>query len=225
MLLHIPNLLSTEQIDQTIAKIGRMQWQHGRDSAGLLSKIVKSNIQLSAQDPEFANVSANMREAICENLLFQSAAMPAQVIHPFFNCYEDGGHYGWHVDNARITDIVTGQNHRADLSITVFLSNPDSYDGGELVIRDHFGEHEVKLNAGDAILYPAGSLHQVLPVTRGRRLAACTWIQSQIHSHEHRQMLFDLDHSISALRVEGASVGSILKLTQLYHNLQRSFSD
>ena len=224
MLLHIANLLSSEQVQHTVQQIGRMQWHHGRDSAGLLSKIVKANIQLSAQDPEFEDVSSSMREAIQQNLLFQSAALPAEVVHPFFNCYEDGGHYGWHIDNARIVDIVTQQNHRADLSMTVFLSDPASYEGGELIIRDHFGEHEVKLDAGDAILYPAGSLHCVLPVTRGRRLAACTWIQSQVHAATHRQMLFDLDQSITELRGAGADVASILKLTQLYHNLLREFS-
>ncbi len=223
MLLHIPNLLSCHEVAEIRAQIAQMLWQKGQDSAGALAALVKDNLQLSAQDPQFSSVALRVQQRMAVHPLLQSAALPQHIVTPLLNCYQTAGQYAQHVDNVLIRDILNGQQYRADLSITVFLSNPDEYEGGELIIEDHYGEHEVKLDAGDAILYTSGSLHRVLPVTQGQRFAACTWIQSHVRGAAERQMLFDLDLSIMQLRQTVAEHDSLVKLTQLYHNLFRGW--
>ena len=163
--------------------------------------------------------------ALERHLLFVSAALPHHILAPLFNCYEGGGHYGNHVDNAIHLDARRQERARTDVSITVFLSQPDEYDGGELLVEDTYGTHEVKLPAGDAILYPSTSLHRVEPVTRGRRLAAVTWVQSMIRDDWRRAMLFNLDMTILRLRQELGDSEDIVALTSHYHNLLRQWAE
>lgn len=222
MLIHVPAVLSPNDLIVLKQQLEGMQWQRGSDCAGALAKMVKHNVQLSSQDPQFSQVAQLVAARIAAHPLIQAAAIPEHVVAPIFNCYQDGAHYGQHVDNARMTDILNGQNYRADLSLTLFLSNPDEYEGGELIIEDAYAEHEVKLDAGDAILYLSGNVHRVLPVTQGCRLAACTWLQSRVPRGEHRQILFDLDRSITELRQTDVPMPQLLKLVQIYHNLLRS---
>jgi len=224
MLLHIPEVLTRDQVAGFRRKLEQTDWTDGRETVGHLGAQVKRNEQL----PEFSPLRRELGEAILTALakhpLFFSAALPLKYLPPRFNRYAGGGTYGFHVDGA-VMDLGQGEQLRSDVSCTLFLSDPEEYDGGELLVSDTYGEHEVKLPAGDLILYPSTSLHQVNPVTRGARLASFFWIQSMVRDDGRRRLLFELDSSIQALRRSGADQAAVLQLTGVYHNLLRQWAE
>jgi len=225
MMIHIPDVLSRAEVADIRAVLAGAQWTDGRHTTGAQAAGQKRNYQLPVLSPQAQGLADRVRAGLVAHPLFQSAALPHTVLTPRFNAYEGGGYFGNHVDGAVQADPVTGVKVRTDVSATVFLSEPEEYDGGELVIEDTYGAHEVKLPAGDAILYPATSVHRVLPVTRGTRLAAFTWTQSLVRDGVRRQMLFDLDMTIVKLRAREGDSDEVVTLTSHYHNLIRQWAD
>lgn len=224
MLVEIPALLTPAEIADMRAALLAADWQDGRATAGHRAQEVKRNFQLPLDHP----LARQLGDAILARLgttpLFVAATLPLRVLPPRFNRYEGGGTYGNHVDNAIFPMPGTQLHLRSDVSATLFLSDPDEYDGGALVIEDSFGAHEVKLPAGHLITYPGSSLHRVTPVTRGTRIAAFFWTQSLVVSAERRRTLFELDGAIQALTADHAQHRSIDALTNVYHNLLRQWS-
>jgi PKHD-type hydroxylase len=222
MLLHIPSVLTPNELAAMRARLASAEWADGRITAGHQSITVKENLQLS-EDNEVAHaLGADVLRALERSSLFMSAALPARVFPPLFNKYEAGMGFGDHIDNAIRPVKGTPIRVRTDISATLFLNAPEDYDGGELIIDDTYGAKSVKLPAGDLILYPATSLHRVTPVTRGARLASFFWIQSLVRDAAERSMLFALDRSIAELGLP-ANHPSVLRLTGLYHNLIRKW--
>ncbi len=226
MLIEIPELLSSKALQQCRELLADAPWADGRITAGTQSAQVKNNLQLPEQTRQCQAVRAIIQEALNQNALFLSAALPKQIFPPLFNRYE-GEHdtFGKHIELAIRYCAVNGQRVRTDLSATIFLSDPDSYDGGELIIEDTYGEHSVKLAAGDMVLYPGSSLHRVEPVTRGARVASFFWIESMVRETERRRLLFEMDMSILELRnTQGDSIPAV-NLTGCYHNLLRMWAE
>ncbi len=224
MLLHIPNVLSAEELAGIRRQLDAAQWTDGRETVGTQGAQVKRNLQLPDTSPLKAELGKLILAALQRHPLFFAAALPLKILPPRFNRYEGGGTYGFHVDGS-VMQLGNGEQLRSDVSCTLFLNEPDDYDGGELIVNDTYGEHEVKLPAGDAIVYPASSLHQVTPVTRGARIASFFWIQSMIRDDARRRMLFELDASIQRLRSGNADNDAVLQLTGLYHNLLRQWAE
>lgn len=224
MLLHIPNVLDRAQVTRMCAALDGAAWTDGRETVGPQGAKVKHNQQLPEASPLRLELGREVLDALSRHPLFHAAVLPQRVLPPRFNRYEGGGHYGFHVDGAVMT-LPDGDQLRTDISCTLFLSEPDDYDGGELVINDLYGEHEVKLPAGDAIVYPSSSLHRVQPVTRGARVAAFLWAQSLVRDDGQRQLLLELDSSIQRLTQSGADADALLQLTGVYHNLLRRWSE
>ena len=224
MLLHIPNVLSAEHVASFRAKLDAADWTDGRETVGAQGAQVKRNEQL----PDGSSLKAELGHAVLAALkrspLFFSAALPLKYLPPRFNRYTGGGTYGFHVDGA-VMNLGNGEQLRSDVSCTVFLNDPEEYEGGELVIADTYGEHTVKLPAGDAVIYPSSSLHQVTPVTRGARLASFFWVQSMIRDDGRRRMLFEMDSAIETLRSSSADASAVLQLTGIYHNLLRQWAE
>lgn len=202
-------------------------WQDGAATAGGLAARIKTNEQADDRDPEVRRLSDTIVQRLGQHAVFTSAALPRRLFPPKFNRYRNGGYYGTHVDNAIMHHRDDGTLIRTDLSATLFLSDPDDYDGGELVIEGEYGAQAIRLAAGDLVLYPSTSLHQVTPVTRGARVAAFFWITSLVPDATRRAMLFDLDQSIQALSLlEAAPVAAeVARLAALYHNLVRQWSE
>lgn len=225
MMLHIPEVLGREELAHIRTTLATAGWTEGRYTTGDQAARQKFNYQLPVLAPEAQGLADIVSAALNRHPLFASAALPKVILTPRFNAYEGGGYFGNHVDGAIHTDPVRPDKVRTDVSTTVFLNNPEDYDGGELVVEDTYGTHEVKLNAGDAILYPATSLHRVEPVTRGMRLAAFTWTQSLIRDVSQRQMLFDLDMTILKLRAQLGDTAEVVRLTAHYHNLIRQWAE
>jgi PKHD-type hydroxylase len=226
MMLQIPDVLTPEQVAQARVLLARAQWVDGRATAGHQSAQVKDNLQIPEGCPEHRALGDMVLAALEWNPLFISAVLPLRVFPPLFNRYDPGMTFGAHVDNS--IRQVTGTPHRirTDVSCTLFLADPESYDGGELIVEDTYGEQRAKLPAGDAIVYPATSLHRVAPVTRGSRLASFFWIQSMVRDDGQRSLLFDLDMSINRLRGDlAADHPSPVQLTAVYHNLLRRWAD
>jgi PKHD-type hydroxylase len=222
MFLHIPGLLSAQALAQIGGGLERASWGDGRVTAGPQSGTVKDNLQLAEDSEEARTLGDMVLTALDRSALFWSAALPARVYPPLFNKYENGMTFGSHIDNAIRKIPGTRGRIRTDVSATLFLSAPESYDGGELVI----GSQPVKLPAGDMVLYPATSLHQVRPVTRGTRLASFFWIQSMVKDDGERALLFELDQSVQALgEIHGVGDPEVLRLTGLYHNLVRKWGE
>lgn len=226
MLIEIPELLSSQTLQQCRDLLTDAPWADGRITAGTQSAQVKNNLQLPEQTPQSQAARAIILEALNQNALFLSAALPKRIFPPLFNRYE-GEHntFGNHIDNAIRHCAVTGQRVRTDLSATLFLTDPDSYEGGELVIEDTYGEHAVKPAAGDMVLYPGSSLHRVEPVTGGVRLASFFWIESMVRETERRRLLFEMDMSILELRNTQGDSAPTVNLTGSYHNLLRMWAD
>ena len=224
MLLTIPDVLTAQQVDACRAACASADWVDGAATAGFQSVKVKRNRQLPQNSPAARQMGQAVLAALQSNLLFNSAALPAHVFPPLFNRYEAGDGFGNHVDNAIRTVPDSGQTIRTDLSATLFLSAADDYEGGELVIDDIYGPRAVKLPAGHMVLYPATSLHRVLPVTAGVRLASFFWIQSFVRDDMQRSLLFDLDMSIVRLRQQAGESDITLSLTGVYHNLLRQWA-
>lgn len=225
MLLHIPEVLGIAEITELHSALLAAEWSDGMATAGRQATQHKQNRQLTADSVAGQQLAAIISSALERHPLFVSAALPKHILPPLFNYYRDGGHYGNHVDNAIQRDAFRGNNIRTDVSISVFISAPEDYDGGELIVEDTYGVHEVKLPAGDAIIYPSTSLHRVEPVTRGARLAAVTWAQSMIRDDWQRSMLFNLDMTILQLREQLGDSTEIVALTSHYHNLLRQWAD
>lgn len=225
MLLQIPDVLSAEQAARCRNEIERAQWIDGRVTAGHQSGRAKDNLQLPENHPLAQEMGERILASLEQNSLFMSAALPLKVFPPLFNRYEGGHSFGNHIDNA--IRQITGTPHRirTDLSATLFLTNPEDYDGGELVIEDTYGVHSIKLPAGHLILYPATSLHNVRPVTRGARISSFFWIQSMIRDDGQRTLLFDLDSAIQSINETTANHDSAVQLTGVYHNLLRRWAD
>jgi PKHD-type hydroxylase len=224
MLLHIPEVLDRAQAMRMRAALEDADWTDGRETVGAQGAKVKRNQQLPETSPLRIDLGREVAEALARHPLFHAAVLPQRILPPRFNRYEGGGHYGFHVDGA-VMALPDGGQLRSDVSCTLFLSDPDDYDGGELVVSDLYGEHEVKLAAGDAIVYPSSSLHRVQPVTRGVRLAAFFWSQSLVRDDGQRRLLLELDTSIQRLTASGADAEALLQLTGIYHNLLRRWSE
>ncbi|WAC46939.1 Fe2+-dependent dioxygenase [Asticcacaulis sp. SL142] len=225
MMLHIPEVLSSDQLEHIRAGLNAAPWQDGAATAGPQAVQVKHNRQLPADAPQSQILADIVTKALKAHPLFVSAALPHLILTPRFNAYEGGGHYGNHVDSAIHFDPLKNISVRTDVSCTVFLNDPPDYDGGELIVEDTYGAHEVKLKSGDAILYPSTSLHRVEPVTRGVRLASFLWVQSMVRDDTRRQMLFDLDMTILKLRQTLGDCAEVVALTAHYHNLLRQWAD
>jgi PKHD-type hydroxylase len=225
MLLHIPDILTAEQIAHSRQKLEQADWVDGRVTAGHQSARAKDNLQLPEDHPTARELGDLILTALQNNFLFMAAALPLKVFPPLFNRYQEGQSFGAHVDNA--VRQITGTPHRVrtDLSATLFLASPEEYDGGELSVEDTYGLHNVKLPAGHLILYPATSLHHVRPVTRGARLASFFWIQSMVRDDGQRTLLFDLDMAIQRIGGEVPDHPSVIQLTSVYHNLLRRWAD
>jgi PKHD-type hydroxylase len=227
MLLHVANVLGAAELERCRGWLMGANWRDGRVTAGHQSARAKQNRQLAEDDPIARQLGAVILDALSRNATFFAGALPRRIFPPLFNRYEGGEAFGLHVDNAVRYDRTreTPEPLRTDLSATLFLCAPEDYDGGELVIEDTFGAHAVKLPAGDLVLYPGSSLHKVQPITRGARVAAFFWIQSLVRSDAQRHMLFDLDLSIQELTSRVPDAPELVRLTGVYHNLLREWSD
>jgi PKHD-type hydroxylase len=226
MLICVPDVLNKAEVADFRAAMDVADWEDGRSTAGAQSATVKKNEQLPPNSEIARQLGEAVIRALVANQLFVSAAIPKQIFPPLFNRYGVGQHFGIHVDNAVRGDVLTGARIRTDLSVTLFLSEPDEYDGGELIVEDYYGSHRVKLPAGHLVLYPATSLHAVTAVTRGVRVASFFWLQSMVRDGHARSLIFDLDTAIQGLvqRV-GRDDPELVKLTGIYHNLIRCWAE
>jgi PKHD-type hydroxylase len=225
MLLQIPQVLSAEQVADSRRQLDAAEWIDGRATAGHQSARAKDNVQLPEDSPVAKQLSPMVLAALERSPMFLAAALPLKIFPPLFNRYAGGHSFGVHVDNAIRQVRNTPHRVRTDISATLFLSQPDEYDGGELVVEDTFGTHSVKLPAGDLVLYPASSLHRVQPITRGARVASFFWIQSMIRDDGQRTILFDLDLAIQRLGADVPNHPALVQLTGTYHNLLRRWAD
>ncbi len=225
MLLQIPDVLTAEQALKCRRNIENAEWIDGKVTAGHQSARTKNNLQLAENHPLAIEMGELILSALERNSLFMSAALPLKVFPPLFNRYEGGQSFGNHVDNAIRQIPNTPHRVRTDLSATLFLTNPEDYEGGELVIEDTYGVHSIKLKAGSLILYPATSLHNVRPVTKGARISSFFWIQSMVRDDGQRTILFDLDSSIQRISLDAPEHPSVTQLTAVYHNLLRRWAE
>lgn len=224
MVIEIPELFLPDEVREIRAALEEADWADGRATAGHRAARVKENEQLPLDHPLAKRLADHVQARLFQTPLFIAAALPQRVLQPRFSRYDGRGHYGNHVDNAIFPIPGTGEHVRSDISSTLFLSDPDEYDGGELVIEDMFGTHTIKLPAGHMIVYPGSSLHRVTPVTRGTRFVSFFWTQSFVASPERRRLLFELDGAIQSIAGDHPEHGSIDGLTNVYHNLLRQWS-
>jgi PKHD-type hydroxylase len=227
MMLAIPAVLTPDQVAALRADLlgAEDAWVDGRASAGWQGAAVKRNLQIDERSAVAQRAGSLILSALETNPAFISAALPNRVYPPMFNRYGEGMTFGAHVDGGVLLDPRTGGKLRTDLSATLFLSDPDDYDGGELEVADTYGVHAVKLNAGDLVLYPASSLHQVTPIRRGERLASFFWVQSLVREDARRALLYEMDSAIQTLNLTAADEGARRTLVGCYHNLLRDWSD
>jgi PKHD-type hydroxylase len=225
MMVHIPNVLTPEQVARCREVMVKAEWVDGNVTAGHQSRQVKYNLQLPEGSDEARELGDMVRKALYRSPLFMSAVLPQQVFPPLFNRYNAGMTFGAHVDNAIRSHPVDPVRIRTDVSATLFISAPEDYDGGELVVEDTYGSHSVKLPAGDLIVYPATSLHNVTPITRGSRVASFFWTQSLIRDVSKRALLFDMDMAIIQLTRDHPDHPSLVSLTSCYHNLLRQWAE
>jgi PKHD-type hydroxylase len=225
MLVQIPAVLTAEQVTQFRAVLDQADWSDGRVTAGQQAAQVKHNLQLTEDHPVAQQLGETVLKALARTPLFTSAALPLKVFPPLFNRYEGGGHFGAHIDTAVRYTRLPPHRVRTDLSATLFLSGPEEYDGGELTVQDSYGTRSIKLPAGHMILYPASSVHEVTPVTRGARFAAFFWVQSMVRDDARRALLYDMDRAIQRLNAELPQHQSVVELTGVYHNLLRTWAE
>jgi PKHD-type hydroxylase len=224
-MLHIPKVLTPEQVRECNDVLGKADWIDGRATAGEQSGLAKRNLQIAEDAPEAKALGDVVLDALARNPYFMSAALPLRVFPPLFNRYCEGMGFGGHIDNAIRVSNVTGARYRTDLSCTLFLTDPDDYDGGELVIDGGLSPQGVKLPAGDMLLYPASTVHRVEPVTRGERWASFFWVQSMVADSGQRTVLYDLDKAVAAARADlGDEHPAAVSLVGVYHNLIRMWS-
>ncbi|OVZ57619.1 Fe2+-dependent dioxygenase [Pigmentiphaga sp. NML080357] len=224
MMLTLPDVLTAEQLAQCRQALAGADWIDGRSTAGHMAVHAKHNLQLAADDPLAARLGNLILDVLGANPLFISATLPLKVLPPAFNRYEGGGNYGNHVDNAIRSLPGSAHRVRTDISATLFLTPPEDYDGGELVVEDTYGIHRVKLPAGHMVIYPGTSLHRVTPVTRGARIAAFFWVQSLVRDETQRETLYRMDTAIQQLAREVPASEALVQLTGIYHNLLRQWS-
>jgi len=226
MMIAIPDVLDTAQLARVRALMETGPWADGNITSGPQAALAKRNEQLPETSPQAQEASAIVLEALGRSPLFFAAALPLKIYPPLFNRYAGGQNFGTHIDNAIRIQPGSQFRVRSDLSATLFLSDPESYDGGELTVEHHLGVQSVKLPAGHMVVYPASSLHHVEPVTRGARVASFFWIQSMVREDSARQTLFDLDSTIQTLVAErGHEDRAVIRLTGIYHNLLRRWAD
>ncbi|KQQ64937.1 PKHD-type hydroxylase [Pseudomonas sp. Leaf127] len=221
MLLHIPGLFTRDEVLRIRQALEQTDWADGKLTAGYQSAKAKHNLQLPEDHALTREIGAAMIERLWSNPTFMSAALPHKVFPPLINCYTAGGHFEFHIDNAVRQVKGSAERVRTDLSATLFFSDPDDYDGGELVIQDTYGTQSVKLPAGDMVLYPGTSLHKVNAVTRGTRLASFFWTQSLVREDSQRALLFEMDSAIQQLARDVPDHPALVQLTGSYHNLLR----
>ena len=225
-MLSVPGVLDADGVARVRAVIDGAEWIDGNATSGRQSALAKRNRQLPEDSDAARTAGRHVLDALGGASLFIAAALPLKIFPPLFNIYEGGEAFGTHIDNAVRVQRGGEFRVRSDLSATLFLADPDSYDGGELVVEDALGAHAVKLAAGDLLLYPASSLHRVEPVTRGARVASFFWIQSMVRDDGQRTILFDLDRSIQAVAADrGQGDPAVIQLTGVYHNLLRRWAD
>jgi PKHD-type hydroxylase len=227
MLVHIPNLLSGEQVAHMRGVLSGTDWVDGKVTAGAQSAGAKHNLQVPEDAPAARALGDMILTALGRNERFNAASLALRVFPPLFNRYDTGMNFGAHIDNAIrfVKGASTPIRVRTDMSATLFLTDPDDYDGGELVVQDTFGDHKVKLPAGDLVVYSATSRHHVTPVTRGSRWSSFFWIQSMVRDEAARAMLLELDNAIQGLRSRVGDSEEIVSLTGLYHNLVRRWAE
>ena len=225
MMLHIPGVLTRAQVSEMRRQLDASDWIDGRATVGDQGAKVKQNRQLPETSPLALALGQTILTALASNPLYFSAVLPLRTIPPLFNSYAGGEHYGAHVDGSMRRIPGSGEWVRTDVSTTVFLCDPEEYDGGELIVTDAYGEHEVKLPAGDAIIYPSTSIHRVEPVTRGARVCSFFWTQSMVRDDMRRSMLLELDQNIQSLRARLGDCPELVGITGHYHNLLRQWSE
>lgn len=226
MLLAIPNVLSAAEAAEALAALKAADWADGRVTAGHQSAQVKDNLQIQEGHPLHRRLGDLVLDGLGRSPLFISAVLPQRVFPPLFNRYDVGMTFGAHVDNSIRQIRGTPHKIRTDVSCTLFLTPPEEYDGGELVVQDTYGEHRVKLPAGHAVVYPATSLHRVEPVTRGSRISSFFWIQSMVRDDMRRRLLFDLDMAINSATPDlPQGHEAPVALTGVYHNLLRQWAE
>ncbi|MBY4896097.1 Fe2+-dependent dioxygenase [Cupriavidus sp. AU9028] len=227
MLVQIPDVLTAEEVRHCRQVLERSQWVDGRVTAGDLAAKSKHNLQIPVDSPEAEQLGDLILHALGRNPTYNTAALPFRVLPPMFNRYDTGMTFGTHVDNAiRTVPGTGGMRMRADVSSTIFLSDPDEYDGGELVVQDSYGSHSIKLPAGHMVVYPASSLHRVMPITRGSRWASFFWAQSLVKDDGMRTMLYELDLAIMETRRQlSDNNAAVLALVNHYHNLLRRVAE
>lgn len=226
MLLHLKQLLTPDEVRTAQALLGDdAPWVDGRSSAGAQAVTQKNNQQLAQDSAASRQLQALVLAALQRDALFFSATLPRKIFNPLFNRYSGTANcYGAHVDGAVLHSSASGEWVRSDISCTLFLADPDTYEGGELTIHDSYGEQRVKLPAGDAVIYPGTSVHRVAPVTRGARIASFFWIESMVRHDEQRRLLFDLDMNLLKLRQQHGESPETTALTGVYHNLLRQWA-
>jgi len=225
MLITIPSVIHPDRLAAFRRELAAAAWEDGKLTAGIQSGKVKENLQADAADPVVRRLAEELLRALEQNPLFLSAALPRHVFPPIFSRYDKGMKFGAHVDNAVRQVPGTAHRLRTDIAATLFLSDPEAYDGGELVIEDSYGTHSVKLPAGHMVLYPSTSLHLVTEITRGAREAAVFWLQSMVKDMGQRALLFDMDQSIQRLIPAHPDDPALLRLTACYHNLLRRWAE
>lgn len=225
MLIQIPEVLNQEEVGLFRKELDNTSWVDGKVTAGYQSAQVKENMQLPETSVVAIELGRRIVQALHQNPLFISAALPAKIFPPLFNRYDGGHSFGNHVDNSIRRIPATGEQIRTDLSVTLFLSSPEEYDGGELIVDDTYGAHSVKLPAGHMVLYPSTSLHRVLPVTRGSRVSSFFWLQSMVRRDEQRSLLLNLDVAIQKVGQDMPQHPSLVEFTGVYHNLLREWAE
>ena len=225
MLLQIPDVLTQDEVQHCRKELENATWVDGKVTAGFQSGRVKDNMQLPEDHPVARQLGEGILNALQQSPLFMGGALPLRVFPPLFNLYEGGQSFGNHVDNSIRQVPGTPHRIRTDLSATLFLTGPEEYEGGELVIEDTYGVQTVKLPAGHLVLYPSTSLHHVRPVTRGARICSFFWIQSMVRDDGQRTLLFDLDMAIQRLNQDHPDHASAVQLTGVYHNLLRRWAE
>lgn len=225
MMIIIPEVFTKKELQDIRPLLEKAEWHDGRETAGYVAVKQKSNEQLRVQDDYAIEIGQRILAKLSADPRFVSFALPLRILSPMFNCYRNGGEYGFHIDNAIRVDPLTGQRIRTDVSTTVFFNDPDEYEGGELIINDTYGVEKVKLPAGHAVVYPGTSLHRVAPVTKGKRLASFFWTQSMIRDDAQRSILYGLDRCIQQLATRPENDAEIIGLTGTYHNLIRQWAE
>ncbi|NYT86967.1 Fe2+-dependent dioxygenase [Pollutimonas harenae] len=225
MLLSIPDIISTEAARQIVDRLETADWKDGKGTAGHLAVRQKRNAQLDIADPLAQQIGNLILSQLSQHPTFISATLPLRILPPMLNRYAENETYGDHIDNAIRTIPGTQEYVRTDISATLFLADPQDYEGGELIINDTYGQQSVKLPAGHIIVYPGTSLHRVNPVSKGVRYAAFFWVQSMIRNDTQRALLYELDSSIQALTAENANASELIRLSGVYHNLVRQWAN